>query len=470
MKYTPKFLRGMLLSMIRKMGEHPEQYVRQPGRDFTRPRTLTFETVISLLLTMSENSIGKVLIGRFQNSEKTPSASAFVQQRQKLLPAALETLFHRFTALLRPEKTFCGCRLLAVDGSSLKSAAYPEDPASYRPGTPRQHGWNLWHMNALFDLENGIYTDLIVQKEHEKNECRALCQMADRSRISGKVILLADRNYESCNNLAHLEKRNWNYLIRIRDKARGIAYGMPLPDQPEFDIPLKLTLGRLTPRQLVAQGLAVPKSYYRIPPTMTFDFLESNSPDFYEISFRIVRLQTDSGNTETLITNLDPDQFPLATLKALYARRWGIETSFRSLKYAVGLIHLHAKKPDLVLQEVFASFRIFNFTQAAAWAVDASQGTAKYKRHVNFSDAVFACCAFLRRSAADPLLLLRRRLLPFRPGRTAPRPKITDNRISACYASARWPFLCPFSDGAASVCFCCLFFRISSFWISFGIL
>ena len=49
MKYTPKFLRGMLLSMIRKMGEHPEQYVRQPGRDFARPRTLTFETAVSLL-------------------------------------------------------------------------------------------------------------------------------------------------------------------------------------------------------------------------------------------------------------------------------------------------------------------------------------------------------------------------------------------------------------------------------------
>ena len=69
----------MLLSMIREMGEHPDQYVRQPGRDFTRPRTLPFETVISLLLTMSENSIGKMLIGRFQNSGKTPSASAFVQ-------------------------------------------------------------------------------------------------------------------------------------------------------------------------------------------------------------------------------------------------------------------------------------------------------------------------------------------------------------------------------------------------------
>lgn len=40
-------------------------------------------------------------------------------------------------------------------------------------------------MNALFDLGNGIYTDLVVQREHEKNECRALCQMAERSRVFG---------------------------------------------------------------------------------------------------------------------------------------------------------------------------------------------------------------------------------------------------------------------------------------------
>ena len=140
---------------------------------------------------------------------------------------------------------------------------------------------------------------------------------------------------------------------------------------------------------------------------------------------------------ETLITNLNPQQFPITALKQLYARRWGIETSFRSLKYAVGLIQLHAKKPDLVLQEIFSSVLVFNFTQAITWAVDTTHGMAKYKSHVNFSDAVFACCAFLRDWAADPLPLLRRKLLPFRPGRSAPRPKITGNRISSCYASAR---------------------------------
>lgn len=119
----------------------------------------------------------------------------------------METLFQQFTAWLRPAGRFQGYHLLAADGSDLKSAAYPGDPASYRPGTARQHGWNLWHLNALYDLQNGIYTDVIVQKEHEKDEKAALCAMVDRSFVSGPVILLADRGYEACNNLAHLEKK-----------------------------------------------------------------------------------------------------------------------------------------------------------------------------------------------------------------------------------------------------------------------
>ena len=55
-----------------------------------------------------------------------------------------------------------------------------------------------------------------------------------------------------------------------------------------------------------------------------------------------------------LMTNLDAAQFPLSALRELYARRWGIETSFRELKYTVGLIHLHSRKSDLVRQEIFA--------------------------------------------------------------------------------------------------------------------
>jgi len=419
------------------MARHPEAYARNPDRDFTRRRALPFERMVFLLLTMSENSAWKVLMKHFRYKADTPSASAFAQQRQKLLPAALDTIFHRFTQILRPAKTFMGFRLLAVDGSSLKSAAYPKDPDSYRSGSERQHGWNQHHLNVLFDLGNGIYTDVLVQKEHNKNESKALCSMVDRSDISQPVILLADRNYEAYNNLAHLQNRGWKYLIRIREKARTVAFGVKLPNQPEFDIPVRLTLGRLTKRQLEAQGFTLPETYYRITAQMPFDFLKPESSDFYRMSFRIVRIKVNERLTETFITNLDMEDFPPSALKQLYTIRWGVEISFRDLKYAVGLIHLHSKKPELVLQEIFAAFLIYNFVQAAAWEVDAAWGCSGYKRHVNFSDAVDICCAFLRGLCVDLYPLLQRKLLPFRPGRSYPRHQIPENRLSFLYKSAR---------------------------------
>lgn len=36
MKNTAETLKETLLSIIGEMGEHPEKYARNPGRDFTR--------------------------------------------------------------------------------------------------------------------------------------------------------------------------------------------------------------------------------------------------------------------------------------------------------------------------------------------------------------------------------------------------------------------------------------------------
>ena len=437
MKNTGRALKERLLSMIGAMGEHPERYAKDPGRDFTRRRSLTLPTLMSLILTMDEKSMWKGLLGYFQNGIDTPSASAFVQQRKKLLPQAFEDLFHRFTDTLSARKKFQGYRLLAVDGTSLKSTSYPEDTDAYRPGTERQHGWNLYHINALYDLENGIYTDALVQKEHTKSEDAALCEMAGRSAIPEPVLLLADRGYEAYNSFARLEQRGWKYLIRLKDRNRTYAYGITLPDQPEFDLPVHITLGRLTVRQLEQRGIPVPAAYCRLPNQVPFDALEPGSAGFYLFSARIVRLQPHDGSTETLITNLNPVQFPTNVLRSLYARRWGIETSFRQLKYTVGMVHLHSKRPELILQEILSAFLIFNFAQAAAWGVDTTRGKSKYKRLVNFSDAVCFCCRVLRGVLFDVIRFLERNLLPCRPDRCYPRPIIADNRISPMYVSAR---------------------------------
>ena len=47
-------------------------------------------------------------------------------------------------------------------------------------------------------------------------------------------------------------------------------------------------------------------------------------------------------------------------MKALYHKRWDIETSFRELKYALGGVQFHSRKDDFVLMELYAHFIMFN--------------------------------------------------------------------------------------------------------------
>lgn len=50
-------------------------------------------------------------------------------------------------------------------------------------------------------------------------------------------------------------------------------------------------------------------------------------------------------------------------LSGLYNKRWGIETSFREVKYALGLNALHSKKRKLIQQEIYARLILYNFCQ-----------------------------------------------------------------------------------------------------------
>lgn len=79
----------------------------------------------------------------------------------------------------------------------------------------------------------------------------------------------------------------------------------------------------------------------------TFDFLPSKNKKseptvIYELPVRIVRFKISDDSYEVIATNLSEDLFFSDDLKMLYSMRWGIETSFRDLKYTVGLRYFHA--------------------------------------------------------------------------------------------------------------------------------
>ena len=435
-------LKKLLKTTIFDMAQHSEQYARTPGRDFSRRRKLSFASVISVLLCMSGGNTANLLMDYFKFDPATASTSAFVQQRAKLKPEALEYLFRRFVQESPAKKTFHGYRLLAADGSDLQIFADPNDNESYYPGANGQHPYSLLHLNALYDLENCIYTDALIQKSRVMNEGKALTNIVDRSEIL-KAILLADRGYEGYNNMAHLQEKGWKYLIRIKGGPHCIASGFDLPSGDEFDLPIELLLTRKQTKEVKALCSAAPNHYRWIPANVTFDFLpvgnRKHDPfTFYNLSFRIVRFKLSEDSFETVVTNLPVNDFPPAKLKLLYARRWGIETSFRRLKYTLGLIHFHAKKVEHICQEIFAKLTMYNFSELITSSVVIQKHSTKYSYSVNFSAAVHICRNFFLRNVSPPEFeaLLSRLILPVRPGRINVRKPVQRSPLSFLYRVA----------------------------------
>lgn len=91
-------------------------------------------------------------------------------------------------------------------------------------------------------------------------------------------------------------------------------------------------------------------------------FFPKGSKDTYPMRFRIIRIKISEGLYETLVTNLWEDTFSAEDIRKIYKMRWGIETSFRELKYHIGLIAFHSKKKDCMIQEIFASLIMYNFS------------------------------------------------------------------------------------------------------------
>ncbi|MCY9636609.1 IS4/IS5 family transposase, partial [Paenibacillus thiaminolyticus] len=124
-------LKKTLTSLIREMAAAPAPYVKNPKKDFTRKKKLSFETVMQLLISMGGNSLYKELLESQGYDVNTATTSAFVQQRNKILPSALEFLFHAFTQSVMDIKDYRGYRLLAVDGSDLHIATDSADTDTY---------------------------------------------------------------------------------------------------------------------------------------------------------------------------------------------------------------------------------------------------------------------------------------------------------------------------------------------------
>ena len=431
-KYSTK-IKQKLIHIIKKMSGNPKDFVQNPEKDFTRHRKLSFECMMNFILAMNGNSLYTELMTYFNYDVTTASTSAFIQQRSKIRPDAFKHLFQQFTASYDQYKYFRGYRLLAIDGSTFNIAHHPDDEKTYIKSSTAKKGYNSLHLNTLYDLMNRLYIDAQIQPIRELNERQALIEMVGNSPLKVPVILVADRGYESYNTFAHIQERGWIYLIRVKDiKSKSMISSLSLPHTGEFDETIHLTL---TPKQ-TNEVKANPHRYKFLPQNVRFDYFKLKQTDYYELSFRVVRFKLTEDTYETLITNLNQEEFSKEALKELYEMRWGIETAFRELKYAIGLIHLHAKKRSFIEQELFAKLTMYNFCEMITLNVVLTKKERKYNYQVNFAVAIHVCCQFFRSSKIPVEELIQRNILPVRKGRHSERRTRVKPSVSFMYRVA----------------------------------
>ena len=437
-----QIVKEKLNAAITQLCDTSWMFVKDPARDFTRERKLPLREVISVLLCMEGGSLTGELLRYFGCSQHTASSSAFIQQRQKINEYAFPSLFDLFIRNTDKDSLYKGYRLLAADGSDIQIPTDSKHADSYFPGTNGQAPYSLLHLDAVYDLLQHTYIDAAVCGRRDWNEKGVLCNMVDRSSIA-KALIIADRGYESYNLMAHIQEKGWKYLIRIKDiHSSGIALGLDLPDLDEFDLWFHF---HFTKRQTAeARQLLKDKQKYKwIPATHPFDFLPLTSKkrdplSLYYLPFRVVRFKISDSSYETVITNLDESEFPPNELKRLYGMRWGIETSFRELKYTVGLLHFHAKKVENITQEIFARLIMYNFTELITSHVVIQKPNRKYPYKANFSVAVQVCRQFLLGNISPPDVeaTISKNVSVTRTGRSNPRNMVVKHAISFLYRVA----------------------------------
>ena len=397
-------------------------YSVNPYKDFTRNRKLPPDLLISFLISEGSSGTKNELLDFFNGSADSPSSSAFFQQRAKLKPEALKAVFHRFTYAIDKLTVKNGYRILATDGSTVTFFSNPTlSPLKYFVDKGHsEKGFYSIHINALYDLNRHTYIDAELQPVHEKDEFKAFTQLVDYYLYAAqeKPVYTGDRGYCSYNNMAHVIEAGHYFLFRAKDiHSKGILKGFDYPNEDSFDIKVKVILVRTNSKRV-----NTPDGYRRfIEKNTSFDYLDYGSDATYEMSFRIVRFALDDGSYESLITNLPADEFPPEKLKEIYYSRWGIETSFRKLKYTIGLSNFHACRPEYVMQEIWARLTAYNITETMINQTVTECGQRKHKYKVNFTFAAHICRTFFRLTSKEDstnvMSLLKRELVPVREDR-----------------------------------------------------
>ena len=322
---------------------------------FTRLRKMSFGEIIYFMLSSKSRCVQYELDEFFKHKgTESMSRQAFAKAREKIRPEAIRTINEGIIADFEKGddyiETLHNHRVFAVDGSliDLPENKILRDTFGYTKGSN-----NSSHCKARamvgYDLLNHIcvYGELINLSIAETTKMHDISDYFAEIETYDNCIFVLDRAYPSLELIKRLENNNQFYLMRAT------------------------------------------KSFYKtVVNTNNPDEIVTIKKKKQQATVRVIKFVLNSGETEILITNLSRS-FTYNELVSLYAKRWGIETTYHYLKNVELLECFTGESVTAVLQDFYASIIMLNFAaityreQAAILDDDSAENPKKYRYKPN---------------------------------------------------------------------------------------
>ena len=329
---------------------------RKKITDFTRNRTMPFEELIFFMLQSLKCSTQCALRRFFEKIGKTVSMrqQSFSEARKKINVAAFVTLF-RLTVSVMTEncrKTWNDYYIYAIDGTKIALPASKELLKHYgglgkNAKTPTAQG------SILYDVLNDIVLDAKIDGLDADERALAMSHIDICNMHSGKKLVIFDRGYPSFELIEMLKKRGLYFLMRVKSKFNA-----------EIDA------------QTASDG---------------FVWLKNGKK---RLLVRVIKIELDSGEIETLITNILDKRITVNDFKKLYFKRWPVETKYDVVKNKLQVENFSSRTVEGIEQDFYASMYLANV--AAAAAIDAQpeieearkDKNNKYEYHANLNEVI----------------------------------------------------------------------------------
>ena len=377
---------------------------------FTRNRKLSFPVMIVLLLNFLTRTMQIELDDFFANvldaGTDSVTKQAFFKARKNILPDAFKELFLMTRDMILNKnkiKRHKGYRILAIDGSELR---LDKNKEIFLPRNHSPENKTNAEISLLYDVISHYVIDAqigsigVCEREYAKKNLAYFSSVCDE-----KDIVIFDRGYPSRDMIATLTGMGCKYLMRLPDSSfKGVK------ENPSND----------------------------------FRITVSTKTDTYSV--RVVRVILKSGEVETLITNLSEDEFSADNFLDLYFLRWGIETTYDTLKNKLLIEKFSGRSPVAVLQEYYAMMFVLNCIAAMSATVNRKLLSRKtdckyqYRANVNLMIGYFKYRLSAMLLFAGKALDICRQLIllclkqpdPIIKGRSAPRPEFSHQRKVFC--------------------------------------